>query len=226
MSVRIFPSRGDIAIAAADLVSEYLVSTSAPSLGLAGGSTPADVYRELTTRTLPWETVTCWLGDERWVPFDHPDSNTAMARRLLTDATGVRFLAPDTSLATPRDAAAAYTEILPSPGLVLLGIGDDGHTASLFPHTDGLRDTRDAYIANWVGQKDTWRLTATFSLLDRADHIVFLVAGAEKADRIKEIIDLDIAHPAQRVASRAKLVTWMLDEDAAAQLSSHRPRED
>ncbi|HDL42105.1 MAG TPA: 6-phosphogluconolactonase, partial [Actinobacteria bacterium] len=140
MSIRIFPSRGDIAVAAADRVAEYLVSTSAPSLGLAGGSTPADLYRELTTRTLPWEKVTCWLGDERWVPLDHPDSNTAMARRLLTDATGVRFVAPDTSLATPRDAAKAYTDVLPPPGLVLLGIGDDGHTASLFPHTEALRD--------------------------------------------------------------------------------------
>jgi 6-phosphogluconolactonase len=225
MSVQIFPTRSHIAGAAADLVSEYITSAQNPTLGLAGGSTPADLYRELTTRSIPWETVTCWLGDERWVPTAHSDSNTTMARRLLTEATGVRFLAPDTSLATPQEAAAAYAEMLPPPGLVLLGIGDDGHTASLFPHTEGLRDTRDTYIANWVGQKDTWRLTATFSRLERADHIVFLVAGEGKADRVKEIVDLNIAHPAQRVAARSKRVTWMLDEPAAAALSlRHRRR--
>jgi len=219
MSIRILQSRDAIARQGADLVTEYILSAAAPSLGLAGGSTPAGLYRELTTRDLPWDSVTCWLGDERWVPVDHPDSNTAMVRNLLTGPTRVRFVAPDTSLATPQEAAAAYTDILPAPGLVLLGIGDDGHTASLFPHTEGLRDTHDAYIANWVDQKDTWRLTATFSRLDRADHVVFLVAGAGKADRIKEIIDHNVAHPAQRVAARAQRVTWLLDEAAAGLLN-------
>ena len=223
MAVHILSSRADVAIAAADLVTDYIASNEHPALGLVGGSTPADLYRELTTRDIAWEKVVCWLGDERWVSVDDPDSNSAMARRLLTDEVGVGFIGPDTSLPTPQEAAEIYTRQLASPGLVLLGIGDDGHTASLFPGTDALREQADVYLANWVEHKETWRLTASFAMLRRAEHIVFLVAGGAKAERIHEILNLNISHPAQRVAAQAKKVTWMLDTEAASLLSSPPP---
>ena len=140
---------------------------------------------------------------------------------------------PDHELGDPVAAAAGYAEILGSvfvgrdgvvaPDLVVLGIGDDGHTASLFPGTDAL-DERDAiYTANWVGSLDTWRLTATFPLLWSARTVAFLVAGSGKASVLAEIIEGAIPYPAQEVAAGAADVVWLLDADAASQLRN-RPR--
>ena len=100
----------------------------------------------------------------------------------------------------------------------MLGMGDDGHTASLFPETDALEVTDRDYVANWVESKQTWRLTATFPALWAADRIVFMVTGANKAEVVREIIEDEVAYPAQRVAAGADDVLWLFDAAAASRI--------
>jgi 6-phosphogluconolactonase len=222
MRIEIADSAGELAVIAADTLAE-LLSGGPRTLGLAGGSTPRDTYRELRTREVPWDQVTCWLPDERWVPPEDPEANALMARRELLAHVPARFLAPDTTLDDPRIAAEAHdlllaAELDPVPDVVLLGMGDDGHTASLFPGTEALAIDRPAYVSNWVPALGTWRLTATASLLSSARHIVFLVAGESKADVLRRIIVDHEPFPAGVVAERASKVTWLLDREAARAL--------
>ena len=122
-------------------------------------------------------------------------------------------------IATGRTAFAAAAD--ERPDLVLLGMGDDGHTASLFPGTDALEVTDRSYVANWVAGKDTWRLTATFPLLWSAREIVFVVTGKAKAAMLARIIDQQEPLPAQRVAAGNPNTTWFLDEAAASLLTTN-----
>ncbi len=227
MSVHIYPHPEALASAAADHIAACIRETGRPStLGLAGGSTPRAAYGHLAERAIDWTGVTMWLGDERWVPHDHPESNTRMAREALADRVVAPLLAPDTAFGNPEEAAASYSAVLADifhggrPDLVLLGMGDDGHTASLFPGTAGLDADESIYLANWVAQKSTWRLTASIPLLWSARELVFLVQGEAKAEVLAEIIDDGRPYPAQRVAAGADAVRWMVDEGAAARLRS------
>ena len=225
MSVHVYPNPDSLASAAADHIAEYLNGADRNiTFGLAGGGTPAATYAELADRSIDWSQVTMWLGDERWVPHDHPDSNTLMARRTLADRVVARCVAPNTAFGEPAGAAAAYSDSLLEvfhegrPDLVLLGIGDDGHTASLFPGTDALEATSGVYLANWVASKDAWRLTASMPLLWSARELMFLVQGEGKAEILSRIIDDNHPYPAQRVAAGATEVRWLVDEAAASQL--------
>lgn len=222
MRIEIADSVEDLAQLSADVLAG-LLSGGPRTFGLAGGLTPRAAYRELRTRDVAWVQVTCWLPDERWVPPGDPDANSLMARRELVDHVPVGFLAPDTTLEDPRIAASAYELLLaaefdPVPDVVLLGMGDDGHTASLFPGTEALNIDRSAYVANWVSALGTWRLTATIPLLSSARHVVFLVAGASKADVLRRILVDGEPLPAGLVAEGAADVTWLLDREAAAEL--------
>ena len=194
MSVHIFPTPEHLAEGAARHIAQAINNTSRViSLGLAGGGTPAATYRRLAAATLDWSNVVMWLGDERWVPHDHAESNTRMAHETLVDPVVGRLEAPNTAFGSPEHAAADYSERLEGiffdgkPDLVLLGIGDDGHTASLFPGTKGLEDDSATYLANWVETKNTWRLTASMPLLWTAREIVFLVQGEAKAGILAQI---------------------------------------
>ena len=222
MRIEIADSVEELAVLAADILAEML-NGGLRTFGLAGGSTPRATYRELRTRNVTWDQVTCWLPDERWVPPEDPDANTLMARRELLDHVPARLLAPDTTREDPNIAADAYdlllaSELDPVPDVVLLGMGDDGHTASLFPGTEALGTERTAYVANWVPALDTWRLTATASLLSSARHLLFLVAGASKADVLRRILAEGEPFPAGLVAEEASDVTWLLDRAAAERL--------
>jgi len=226
MDVTVYPTPADVASATADLIAAEVVA-GASTIGLAGGTTPKAAYELLPGLGLDWSDVTLWLGDERWVPVDHPESNAGTAKSTFADAVGAELLLPQTDLAHPAAAASAYEAELSAafgdahrPGLVLLGMGDDGHTASLFPGTDALELTRSGYVANWVPSKDTWRLTATMPLLWSAEHLVFVVTGTTKARVVASILDRGRDYPAQRVASGASRVTWLLDEAAAAEAQS------
>lgn len=214
----------------AELASELVASLlrEAPgeraSLGLAGGSTPRATYERLRSSDVPWERVDAWLSDERWVPNDHEDSNGRMARRSLIDHVPATLLEIDyLERRLPQAAAQRYarrlTEVVgDQPYIVLLGMGDDGHTASLFPGTDALRVENADFVANFVPERG-WRLTATIPILHRARHLVFLVSGETKAAMIRRVFngeDLPIA----RVAGGAVDVTWLLDEAAAGLLDS------
>jgi 6-phosphogluconolactonase len=163
------------------------------------------------------------MTDARWVSASHEHANQRMARETLVDDTGVGLLAPDKSLATPEESATNFTRVLIDAGIhtaqqsvIMLGMGDDGHTASLFPGTEALDATGIRYVANEVPQLDTWRLTATFDLIATADLVLFLVTGENKAETIREISG-GSDHPAARVTCRGDVV-WLLDEAAAARI--------
>lgn len=234
MTVLICADAEELADRAAAFILSALSAWEGPvTFGLAGGGTPQPTYERLAAADFDWTRVTVWLPDERWVPPDHPDSNARMAREAFVAEVGASFAAPNFGLGDPAVAAAAYAEELqrvfidrgdgPAPDLVLLGMGDDGHTASLFPGTDALDETARPYVATWVADKATWRLTATFPLLATARKIGFLVSGGGKAGMLKQILDGDAPLPAGRVARAASDVTWLLDTAAAAGLKN-RPR--
>ncbi len=214
---------GDLASTAADIVQGEIESSDRLILGLAGGTTPRAMHEILAERDLDWSHTVAWLTDERWVRPDDPDANQRMARESLVDRVGVDFLAPDTRTRNPADVARAYADrVVPMVtdrsrrSVVMLGMGADGHTASLFPGTRALDASTPSYVANFVPTLDAWRLTATFSLLSAADVVLFLVSGDSKAEAMAAVASGEDL-PAGRVTARER-VLWILDETAAALL--------
>jgi 6-phosphogluconolactonase len=146
-----------------------------------------------------------------------------MVRETIAADTGASLITPEFSLGDPTLAAAAYSDALRTafggedPGLICLGLGEDGHTASLFPGTSALTAT-GTYVANHVEQLDTWRLTATFDLLWRARTLLFVVTGAAKAPVLAAIAGGDGGYPAGRAAAGAREAIWIVDAAAATDL--------
>jgi 6-phosphogluconolactonase len=178
-------------------------------IALAGGRTPAATYRHLGQEHLPWERVDVLLGDERWVSSDDEASNARLVRStLMAEGPGreARLHPVPTHLASPAEGAEAYAATLaqlcagtpPVLDLVLLGLGDDGHTASLFPGTAATR-VRDRPVAVGEG-KGTPRITLTAPVLCAARRVVFLVSGADKALALQRL--LDPAEPVERTPAR------------------------
>lgn len=228
MDIVILPDAASLAVKAADLVEEEISSHAEVLLALAGGSTPRSTHDQLAARPIDWSNVTAWIADERWVTPDHEDANQLMVRESLAGPTGVRFLAPDTTLGTPARAATEYGDlVIPRitdrsiRSVTMLGLGTDGHTASLFPGTTALAAGSLSYVPNFVPTLDAWRLTATFRLLAESDVVVFLVAGASKAPVVADIA-AGADHPAARVTARERVV-WLLDEAAARELRGGSP---
>lgn len=229
MDVRTFEDPQQLAAGAADFITSVLSNSEGRAdIGLAGGSTPQATYAELRTRQIEWGLVDVWLSDERWVPHDSDESNGHQAAQSLVDGIGAAsFLRPRFSdLLEPVDSAAYYEARLRSvirerPTLVLLGMGTDGHTASLFPDTDAVSDSSDRwFIANHVPQLDTWRLTVTPHLLEIAEHVAVIVAGGAKADVLAEAIDRPAGrYPIEIVHRSEAEVTVLCDQAAAASLS-------
>ena len=203
------------------------------TVALAGGSTPRALYRLLATETVSaavdWSVVHVFWGDERCVPPDHDESNYRMARLALLDHVPIPLLNIHRPRAEddPQQAAAAYDADLRAFfaarggagfDLVLLGMGDDGHTASLFPGTAALDEQSRLFVANQVPQLDTWRLTLTFPALNAADCALFLVTGAGKAAMLRSVLEGPDDYPAAQVDPAGELL-WLVDAAAAAQLS-------
>jgi 6-phosphogluconolactonase len=225
----VFSDRAKLADAvAADVAAWLRVDADRPTVGLAGGSTPRAAYERLRDMGLPWEGVQVWMTDERFVPHDHPDSNGRMARESLLDAIDADFHEVPILPGDPAGSAAAYeadlTEALPGgpdgiePGLVLLGMGADGHTASLFPNTAALDDMHPGYVANRLGDGVTWRLTATIPLLAAARRTVFVVAGEDKAPAVARVLESETDDPAGLVSRASRDAVWLVDRDAAGLL--------
>jgi 6-phosphogluconolactonase len=196
-------------------------------IALSGGNTPRSVYARLATigRDLPWDRIRITFGDERCVPPDDPQSNFRMARETLFVPAAV----PEESITRmrgeidPQIAAQEYEELLDllatqrgehiyRHDLILLGLGGDGHTASLFPDTAGLEETRRRVIANFVPKFNSWRLTFTFPLINHARQICFLVNATKNADLIDRVLRGDPLLPASRVEATAGDVTWILGQ--------------
>jgi 6-phosphogluconolactonase len=201
------------------------------SVALAGGNTPRALYRLLASKAyrtaIDWTKAAVFVGDERNVPPDSPESNFRMVseellRPLSIDETNsFRW---QTELADPATVAARYEEKLRAKtplDLVLLGLGSDAHTASLFPHTNALHETEKLAVANWVEKLNDYRFTMTFPAINSAANVMILVAGAEKAEAVANVLEgefLPDEYPAQLVKPDGGDLYWLLDEAAASSL--------
>jgi 6-phosphogluconolactonase len=196
-------------------------------IALSGGNTPRPVYARLAAvaHDLPWDSVCITFSDERCVPPDDRESNFRMAWESLLAPAAV----PEKSILRmrgeidPQIAAREYQDQLDVRAsrcgepiyrhdLILLGLGDDGHTASLFPGTAALDETTRRVVANFVPKLNVWRLTFTFPLINRARHILFLVGAAKNPGLIQRVLEGDQQLPAARVDPSTGEVTWMIGE--------------
>lgn len=235
MNVKVFETPEELAQAAARGFVKRAAAAIAErgrfAVVLAGGSTPKTTYEILArdhADAVDWPNVHVFFGDERTVPPDHEDSNYRMALEALLDHVPVGSVHPMRGELPPEEAASSYEEELqkffgdelPRFDLIMLGIGGDGHTASLFPETSALEVTDRLVVANPVLKLDTTRVTLTAPVLNVAREVFFLVAGEDKAEALKEILEGD-ADPREYPA---KLIqppggpTWMVDQVAASLL--------
>ncbi|MFN2425447.1 MAG: 6-phosphogluconolactonase [Candidatus Binatia bacterium] len=232
---------GDVAAAACRLVldaeREALARSGTFRIALSGGSTPRRLYELLSSSDEA--TFASWrvfFGDERWVPADHPDSNFRMACEALLDHVPIpshQVHRIDTSSGSPEKAAYLYSMTLrrglaPDPGetprfdLVLLGLGSDGHTASLFPGSSALAAAPgEIAVATWVTAQSAWRVTLTAQVLCAARAVVFLVSGRDKAPALRRVREGSAgAPPASLVRPTDGTLTFVVDEAAAVQIEA------
>jgi 6-phosphogluconolactonase len=204
-------------------------------VALSGGSTPRRLYQLLATaefsRNINWEKVFLFWSDERFVAHTDPESNYRMAKENLLDRIPipVKNIFPVPVSGTAKACASQYERSLreffnkrkPDFDCLLLGIGDDGHTASLFPGTPVLQEKKKLIREVWVDQKQSWRISFTLPLINNAATIIFLVSGKEKAGIVSRIVNhkkLNPPLPAQLVRPKPGILCWMLDEEAAAKI--------
>lgn len=201
------------------------------TVALSGGSTPKSLYQLLADRgaefygQVPWARIHFFWSDERHVPPDHPDSNYRMAHEVMLSRVPV----PESNVHRVRsenpnaqEAAGEYEQTLlqltkqtlPQLDLILLGLGTDGHTASVFPGSDVLNETTRLVAAPWVAKFNAYRITMTLPLLNNGASVVFLVSGAEKAEIVKEVIEGPKRYPAQEIRPTHGQLLWMLDKNA------------
>lgn len=231
--VHVYADKATLVAAATEQVIELMRAAIAKrdrcSIALSGGSTPKPLYQALAKNDLPWEKIYIYWGDERYVPATHADSNAKMTFEAWLDHAAIPaeniFTVP-TETESPQASADQYQQALltsfnttledvPAFDIILLGMGDDGHTASLFPHTAALNETE-----RWVtvGQKDDQpRITFTTRLLNQARHVLFLVAGANKQTALSQVFaaEADSATYPARLIDPAGELHWLLDSDAS-----------
>lgn len=241
--IRVLPDAAAVARAAAgefsQLAQAAVRSHGRFTVALSGGSTPRKLFELLASEhreDLPWQQTYFFWGDERHVPPDHRDSNYAMAdQALLSKLSGIagNVYRVKAEMTDASAAAADYEQTMrqvfhAGPGevprfdLVLLGMGPDGHTASLFPHTQALSETSKLATANWVEKFATYRITLTLPVLNRAASVMFLVTGADKAPALQQVLEFPgqgSEFPAQLVCPTAGRLLWLIDEAAAGALS-------
>jgi 6-phosphogluconolactonase len=250
-SILTFPDVELLGEAAADefvrCAREALAARDRFTVALSGGSTPRRLYQLLAAKSfrsqVDWNRVEVFWGDERCVPPDHADSNYHMAREAMLSHLSIpaEHIHRIEAERSDREAAARdYEAVLagvfgvsagaepPSLDLVLLGMGPDGHTASLFPHTKALDETTRWVVANHVPQLNTDRLTLTLPILNRAREVLFLVAGADKAERWAEVLGPSFAgapHLPAQLIRPALALKWFVDFAAASRLLPHLTSE-
>lgn len=207
---------------------------------LSGGHTPQRTYELLAqprrSQEVPWQQVHVFWGDERCVPLDDPQSNARMTREALLDHVPIpdAQVHPIRCAQDPEQAAEDYAAELKEYlgprhfDLVLLGLGENGHTASLFPGTDILEERTRWTGAVYVAEQDMWRVTLTAPLINEAAAIAFLVAGASKAEIVHRVLEgpHDSKHlPAQLIQPVNGIMYYLLDTKAASKLSERVKRE-
>ena len=238
--IRVFPSQEELFRAAADVFcrigSQAIREHGRYTVALSGGSTPRGLHQELVTnfsKQLPWDKVFFFWGDERHVPPDFPESNFRMAKETLLSKLPIptdNVFRMSGDLPDANQAAGIYEQTLreffrppsgqfPRLDFILLGIGSDGHTASLFPGTKALEENQHFVVGNWVEQHSTWRITFTYPLLNNAANVMFLVEGSGKAEIVRKALKDPSANlPCQRVRPESGELMWFLDQGAAARL--------
>ena len=246
---KVSASSQEVARAAAQLFAESVASAvqarGVARIAVSGGSTPKAVFQLLANAaepfltTIPWHSLQFFWVDERCVPPTDAESNYLMTRTAMLDAIplpreNVHRMEGELD---PEEAASRYEAEIrnsfrlegaqtPTFDLILLGLGPDGHTASLFPHTDGLHELARIAIANHVPQKDTWRITLTWPVIVQGREVAFLIEGKEKAAMVQAVFtgpyDPDTL-PAQLIRPSGGKLTLLLNTAAAAQLPGPPP---
>jgi 6-phosphogluconolactonase len=240
----VFPQPLAVAQAAAQLFTSSAVAAvqarGIARIAISGGSTPKVLFNLLADqsqpfyRQIPWDKLFLYWVDERCVPPDNSDSNYRMTSEAMLSKVPLpseHVFRMEGELA-PEVAAARYESTLrnsfklegaqtPTFDLILLGMGDDGHTASLFPHTDGLENITNLVIANHVPQKDTWRITLTAPVINQGREVAFLIEGAAKTEVLHNVLlgpyNYDL-YPSQLIRPASGQLTLLLDSVAAAKL--------
>ena len=232
--IQVYASKKEWEKAVIDLIlSQYqhaIQNTGKYSLVLSGGSTPAPIYAQLAalnTAQINWEKVYIFWGDERCVPPANDDSNYKMADETLLSHIPIppeniyRMKGELPPAEGARDYQAQleayFAGSLPKFDTLLLGLGDDGHTASLFPGTPALEETKKWVVENPHPYSSSWRITLTYPLLNAAHQIIFTVAGEKKAEILAHILNPGnpATYPAQKVRPTSGTLTWVLDQPAA-----------
>lgn len=223
-----------------EMAEESVAARGRARIAISGGSTPKATFQLLADRgqpwraRMPWDQLELFWVDERCVPPDDQESNYRMTRESLLDQVPLRpeqIHRMEGELA-PEEGAARYESELrnsfrlegaevPRFDLVALGVGPDGHTASLFPHTEALNEMMRLVVANHVPQKDSWRITLTWPVINHARSVFFLIGGADKAGVLNEVLtgpkDIDRL-PSQLIWPSSGILTLILDKSAASQL--------
>ena len=239
--VHVYDSAAVLKEAATELIAQQAVEMVARqsrfSLALSGGSTPVGVYQGLISdkwlKRFPWEQTQFVFGDERYVPPDDAMSNYKMAMDAFLQAAPVSdadIYPVPTDCEHPDDCAEIYERTLrealqtednseiPVIDLVLLGMGDDGHTASLFPDTEILTESASAVAAVYVDKLDSWRISLTFPTINNASQVVVLVAGENKAAVLREVFTTQTKKYPIQSLDNPNGVVWLVDQSAASQL--------
>ena len=245
-TLRITPRKEDLFHAAAQHMVEVLTRSQQGgklcSVALAGGSTPRGLYQLLAhppyVSQIAWERLRIFWGDERPVPPDHPDSNFRMAQEAFLSHVPIppdQVFRIEGELA-PEAAARRYERVLreefgvsngevPCFDLILLGMGADGHTASLFPGTSAVAELNQLVAAPWVESQQTFRVTVTPPVLNAAKNVIFLVSGLDKAVVLQAVLEgprVPDRYPAQVVHPTTDgHVWWLIDSAAASHLAEH-----
>ena len=238
--VRTFPTTAELFRTAAEsfcaLGQQAIREHGRYTVALSGGNTPRGLHHELATTfasQLPWEKVFFFWGDERHVPPDFPESNFRMAKETLLSKLPVPtdhvFRMPG-ELPDAEQGALIYEQTLreffhlsgggfPRLDFILLGLGPEGHTASLFPGTKAIEEKQRWVVGNYVGEHSTWRITCTYPVLNNGANVMFLVDGASKAEIVHTALKDPSAHlPCQGVQPHNGELMWFLDHGAGAKL--------
>jgi len=236
MELHVYKSADEVITGLADFcvrtINEVIAAKGECNLVLSGGNSPKKLYELLVSASyknkVDWSRTWFFFGDERYVPFTDKDNNGLMAKQSLFDPLNIdeaKIFYINTAL-TPEAAAVDYAQkIIAHFGanpiqfdLVLLGLGDNAHTASLFPHTKVLYEMKALVSALFIDEIQSYRITMTAPLINEAHEIAFLVYGAAKATAVHNILegerDID-NYPAQLIEAEEGTVYWFLDEAAA-----------
>jgi len=241
-TIHIFNDKKEIAEAFAGIIAtgiRNLSNNAFYAIALSGGSTPREVFKHLASvyaNSIDWSKIRIFWGDERCVPPDHEDSNFNMARKALLDSIAI----PDTNIHRikgendPKTEAKDYeslvrklvplTEGIPAFDLIMLGLGEDGHTASIFPQYLSGMTSQNLFIPAVHPVSKQNRISATGTLINRSKQVIFLVTGSSKAERVAQIIEQKPDWeklPAGLIRPEDGHLTWMLDREAAKLLKKN-----